>query len=172
MLSNKSSCVTLYQEHENITSLNIFLPSFEFWQESLWTPSGPRDALHTAARWRHTPNYILVRLGGAGLRGLLTRLGQVPASLAQYLLPGCWADSAFPWVSACTPHTKVTMSCRQPCVTEDDQIQACRKAAAEKILCCYGSEWGHVYWTQCIYFCQSLYDSLIAYLFFFPPSIQ
>lgn len=74
----------------------------------------------------------------------------------------------FPVAIACTtPHTKeVTMPCRQPCIPADNQIQTCRKATAEKILCQHGSEWAHHYWIKYIYFCQYLYDSWIAYFFY------
>lgn len=131
----------------------------------------PRTAFYTAL-WHQHPQSHFSGVGRSNFGGLLTRLGQglVPYPHLQHpstvATPGMLRESAFPRCSCTTPQTReVTTPCRRPCIPTDDQIQACRKAAAEKILCRHGSEWAHHYWIKCIYFCQHLYDSWIAYFF-------
>lgn len=180
MLTNKSSCVTLQQDHQNITSPNIFPPPFKFWQQIPFeflsetlakSPPDPQDCLlYGAVPVRPTSTFGGV--GRSSFGDLLTRLGQGPVpypQCSQHSSSSRDAEGTLHSLAAsawATPHTEeVTVPCKQPCTPADDHIPAYRKAAAEKILCRYGREWAHHYWIKCIYFCQHLYDSWIAYFF-------
>lgn len=160
-----------HKEHQDITSLNIFHPRFKFWLKAgidflsemvSECPSNPQDYLS----YRTGPALPTITFGwgwDAQSWGVVDKAGAAHTPVS---IPGAEVTLHSPSVSDWTisPMKGVTVPYKQHCFSADGQIQAHRKAAAEKILCRSGREWAHHYWIKCIYFCQHLYDSCIAFL--------
>lgn len=102
-----------------------------------------------------THNSVWVGLGCAVLRACWQGWGSIPC----HTLISSWPSTVTPpreeWPISIWLHNTLGPR-RSWCLTNnrsaDDNIQAHRKAAAEKILCQNGREWSRHYWIKCIYF--------------------
>lgn len=169
-----------YKKHQDFVSLTLFHPCFKFqFEAGIEFLSGMTSVSIKSPGQPFTPNWgsnthnsVWMGLGSAVL-GINHKARAASHAIPHLHLPqhrsssqGAEGTLHSPSAPDCTtPSTKELMvPYQQHCNSAEGQIQAHRKAAAEKILCWSGREWAHHYWIKCIYFCQHFYDSWIAFL--------